>query len=134
MVSSGKSVKKKATRKKPASKTAAATAKKTTKKVSSKKKTVAKKVASKKTAAKQPARSTNKTKTSERTNSSNNALQKIDPEHRRRMIAETAYFIAERRGFVSGSPTDDWLEAEVLVDRLLESGEGEDGTSSLSSK
>ncbi len=48
------------------------------------------------------------------------ALQKIDPEHRRRMIAETAYFIAEQRGFVGGSPLDDWLQAEVLVDRLLE--------------
>ena len=50
-------------------------------------------------------------------------LQKIVPEHRRRMIAKTAYFIAEQRGFVGGSPLDDWLQAEVLVDRLLEKAE-----------
>ena len=53
------------------------------------------------------------------------SLKKIDPEHRRRMIAETAYFIAEQRGFVGGSPLDDWLQAEVLVDRLLEKEQGE---------
>ncbi|HEB67867.1 MAG TPA: DUF2934 domain-containing protein [Gammaproteobacteria bacterium] len=41
------------------------------------------------------------------------------------MIAETAYFIAEQRGFVGGSPLDDWLQAEVLVDRLLEKEQGE---------
>ena len=51
-------------------------------------------------------------------------IPKIDPEHRRRMIAETAYFIAEQRGFVGGSPLDDWLQAEVLVDRLLEKEQG----------
>jgi len=35
---------------------------------------------------------------------------------RQRMIAEAAYFLAERRGFASGSELDDWLEAESLVD------------------
>ncbi len=60
--------------------------------------------------------------------------QSIDPDYRRRMIAETSYFIAERHSFVNNSPVDDWLEAEVLVDRLLESGEIEHGTSVLPSK
>ncbi|HHI93847.1 MAG TPA: DUF2934 domain-containing protein [Gammaproteobacteria bacterium] len=50
------------------------------------------------------------------------------------MIAETSYFIAERHGFVNNSPVDDWLEAEVLVDRLLESGEIEHGTPVLPSE
>lgn len=138
MASVGKTVKKKSTRKKPASKTSTTTVQKsakqasskqdsTTKVTGSKKKSVVKKAASKKPVNTQ-------TQTRARTGAGIPTLQKIDPEHRRRMIAETSYFIAERRGFVSGSPTDDWLEAEVLVDRLLESGEGKDGTSSVSPK
>ncbi len=96
---------------------AAAAKKSPAKKSASKKKSRRKKSASKKTARK---------KTSARSveaATSNPSLQKIDPEHRRRMIAETAYFIAEQRGFVGGSPLDDWLQAEVLVDRLLEQEE-----------
>jgi hypothetical protein len=41
------------------------------------------------------------------------------PEERRRLIAETAYFIAERRGFAAGSELEDWLEAEAEVSRRL---------------
>ncbi|MEQ1802654.1 MAG: DUF2934 domain-containing protein [Gammaproteobacteria bacterium] len=44
-------------------------------------------------------------------------------EDRYRMIAEAAYFRAERRGFVSGGELQDWLDAELEVDDLL----GEDG-------
>ncbi len=62
------------------------------------------------------------------------ALQRTDPDYRRHMIAETSYYIAERHGFVNNSPVDDWLEAEMLVDRLIESGEAGHGTSVLSSK
>lgn len=40
-------------------------------------------------------------------------------EDRYRMIAEAAYFRAQRRGFVSGSELDDWLAAEIEVDELL---------------
>jgi len=95
---------------------AAAARKSTAKKTASKKKASRKKSAGKKTARKKaPARSVDA--------ASSPSLQKIDPEHRRRMIAETAYFIAEQRGFVGGSPLDDWLQAEVLVDRLLEQEE-----------
>jgi len=61
-------------------------------------------------------------------------VQRIDQDYRRRMIAEASYYIAERHGFVNNSPVDDWLEAEVLVDRLIESGEAEHGTSVLSPK
>ena len=38
---------------------------------------------------------------------------------RYRLIAEAAYFRAERRGFVAGSELDDWLAAELEVDELL---------------
>jgi superfamily II RNA helicase len=35
------------------------------------------------------------------------------------MIAEAAYFRAERRGFDSGDPVGDWVEAEAEVDTRL---------------
>ena len=38
---------------------------------------------------------------------------------RRRMIAEAAYFRAERRGFKGGDPLNDWCEAEAEIDRKL---------------
>ncbi len=43
----------------------------------------------------------------------------ITPEERHRMIAETAYFLAQERGFVGGDPVADWIEAERRVDRQL---------------
>lgn len=39
----------------------------------------------------------------------------IPPEDRYRMIAEAAYFIAERRGFADGRCEEDWYEAERIV-------------------
>jgi hypothetical protein len=41
------------------------------------------------------------------------------PEERHRMIAETAYFLAQERGFTGGDPVSDWIEAERRVDRQL---------------
>ena len=41
------------------------------------------------------------------------------PEERRRMIAETAYFRAQKRGFVNGDPVEDWIAAERQVDEEL---------------
>ncbi|RPI64446.1 MAG: DUF2934 domain-containing protein [Lysobacterales bacterium] len=43
----------------------------------------------------------------------------VTPEERRRMIAETAYFLAQERGFMGGDPVSDWIEAERRVDRQL---------------
>ena len=43
----------------------------------------------------------------------------IDPAQRRAMIAEAAYARAERRGFRDGSPEQDWLQAEIEIDRLF---------------
>jgi hypothetical protein len=43
----------------------------------------------------------------------------ISSDDRRRMIAEAAYFRAERRGFEGGSADEDWYQAEREIDRLL---------------
>jgi hypothetical protein len=44
---------------------------------------------------------------------------RISPEEGRRLVAEAAYFIAERRGFAAGQELDDWLQAEAKVNRTL---------------
>ena len=51
--------------------------------------------------------------------------QKVTSGQRQRMIAEAAYFKAERRGFEGGDPVRDWCEAEAEVDARLR--ELEDG-------
>ena len=43
----------------------------------------------------------------------------ITPEQRFRMIAEAAYFIAEKRGFSEGDIQGDWLRAETEIDEML---------------
>lgn len=43
----------------------------------------------------------------------------INMEQRQDMIAKTAYYLAEKRGFCGGNPTDDWLRAEQEVDSML---------------
>lgn len=45
----------------------------------------------------------------------------IPDDMRRQWVAEAAYFIAERRGFGEGSSEDDWLQAELDIDRMLAS-------------
>ena len=40
-------------------------------------------------------------------------------EVRHAMIAEAAYYMAERRGFESGHELDDWLLAESQIDDLI---------------
>jgi hypothetical protein len=46
----------------------------------------------------------------------------VDPQQRAALIAEAAYFRAEKRGFTPGSEAADWLAAEAEVDaRLLAS-------------
>jgi len=44
----------------------------------------------------------------------------VDGDARRSMIAEAAYFRAERRNFADGGAFDDWIEAENQIDRLLD--------------
>ncbi|MGA8705425.1 MAG: DUF2934 domain-containing protein [Steroidobacteraceae bacterium] len=43
----------------------------------------------------------------------------IDQEARRSMIAQAAYYRAERRGFAAGHDAEDWLAAESEVDAAL---------------
>ena len=46
----------------------------------------------------------------------------IDPDRRRALIAQAAYFRAERRHFAPGHEAADWLAAELEVDTALTSG------------
>jgi hypothetical protein len=46
----------------------------------------------------------------------------VHVDERQRMIAEVAYLRAESRGFTGGDPAQDWVEAEIEVDRLLLEG------------
>lgn len=45
--------------------------------------------------------------------------QDVSTEERIRMIAEAAYYRAERRGFQEGNQDADWLEAEKEVEVIL---------------
>ena len=46
----------------------------------------------------------------------------IPAKPREALIAERAYFRAERRGFEPGHEGEDWLAAEAEVDQLLSGG------------
>lgn len=46
------------------------------------------------------------------------------------MIAEAAYFRAERRGFETGRELEDWLGAEAELDRALHSERNAQSSSS----
>jgi hypothetical protein len=43
----------------------------------------------------------------------------VDPEVKRLMIEEAAYFRAEKRGFAPGCELQDWLDAESQVELML---------------
>ena len=47
------------------------------------------------------------------------------PEKRAALIAEAAFFRAEKRGFAPGHETEDWLAAEAEVDATLMSARSE---------
>jgi len=51
------------------------------------------------------------------------------PEERERMIAQAAYFRAERRGFAPGAELDDWFGAETEIERLLAGDQAAEGVS-----
>ena len=46
-------------------------------------------------------------------------MNKVTEDQRQQMIAEAAYFLAERRGFNGGDSVADWIEAEAEVDERL---------------
>lgn len=43
----------------------------------------------------------------------------VDPQVREVMVAEAAYYCAERRGFAPGHELEDWLEAEAQIEVAL---------------
>lgn len=43
----------------------------------------------------------------------------VSAAERARMVAEAAYYRAQRRGFANGDPVRDWAEAEAEIDALL---------------
>jgi hypothetical protein len=43
----------------------------------------------------------------------------LTPEEQHEMIAQAAYYRAEKRGFGDGDPLADWLEAETEIDKQL---------------
>jgi hypothetical protein len=47
----------------------------------------------------------------------------VEPERRAALIAEAAFFRAEKRGFTPGHEMEDWLAAESEVDARLMSAE-----------
>jgi len=47
------------------------------------------------------------------------ATKKVSPEQRWKMVAEAAYYKAEKRGFQGGDSARDWLEAEAEIDAQL---------------
>lgn len=50
-------------------------------------------------------------------------MEPADPRHRQAMVAEAAFYLAERRDFDPGHELEDWLEAERAVDQLLQLGD-----------
>lgn len=55
------------------------------------------------------------------TKSSAGSTKKVEvsPEQRYIMIAEAAYYRAEKRGFVGGNSAQDWVDAEAEINQLL---------------
>lgn len=68
-------------------------------------------VAGKMTKSARPDRAVSKT--------SANGSTRIDPAERQRLIAERAYFYAEKRGFAPGGELQDWFEAEAEIEQVL---------------
>ena len=81
-----------------------------------KKPAVAKKTATAKSAADTPSK---KQATAVKTNGGTRKKLNITPEQRYCMVAEAAYYRAEKRGFVGGDTSHDWVEAEAEISRLI---------------
>jgi len=69
----------------------------------------------------QPTRTTASAKVATRKRSAEPqpASAKIVPEQRLQLIAQAAYFIAERRGFAPGNEIEDWLQAEAEIEASI---------------
>ncbi|HTY98837.1 MAG TPA: DUF2934 domain-containing protein [Rhodocyclaceae bacterium] len=49
-------------------------------------------------------------------------LPEVDSDQRQHYVEVAAYYIAERRGFLGGCESEDWIQAEREIDRLLQEG------------
>lgn len=67
-----------------------------------------------------PAAETDSMATSEARGEALSPMTDIPPGQWRVMVAEAAYYRAQRRGFRGGSPEEDWFEAEEEIRRSLE--------------
>lgn len=76
-------------------------------------------MATKKPAVKTASRKTPAKKSTVRKTPPAGILLPVSHEERWRMVAEAAYYIAQRRGFVGGDANADWLAAEAQVDEKL---------------
>ena len=47
------------------------------------------------------------------------AKSAVSAETRQNMIAEAAYYLAEKRGFAGNGAYDDWMKAEADIDAML---------------
>lgn len=93
----------------------AAPAKSSSAKPAAKKATVAKPVAAKSIATKTTAAKPVAKKAAPAKVTSAKKGNGISAEQRYRMIAEAAYYIAEKRGFAPGDPSKDWADAEAQI-------------------
>jgi len=89
------------------------------------------KASSKTSKAKSPQKKTTEAKASpKKTNSKKSTTRKtvaknaavISIEQRHVMIEKMAYLFAEKRGFIGGDPTQDWLAAESEIDASITTG------------
>jgi hypothetical protein len=48
--------------------------------------------------------------------------EELSEDQRRHYVEVAAFYIAERRGFGNEREMDDWIQAEVEIDRLLQEG------------
>jgi len=102
--------------------TAASTAKRTASRASASKSTPPKSALSKTGAAKQQTArktATAKTTVSKRKPAAAKKGNGRSRDARQIMIAEAAYYRSERRGFLCGYETEDWLQAELEIDSFL---------------
>lgn len=75
---------------------------------------------------KKPVKATKKTTTSKKTKAKTKVKtthkikqHKLDPALRQKMITETAYYRAQQRNFTPGQAINDWLLAEIEIDKIL---------------
>lgn len=57
-----------------------------------------------------------------RTEASPDGHTELDPNIRHEMIAEAAYYLAEKRGFAPGKELEDWREAESWINEYMAAG------------